>query len=212
MSSTPAQVHQWRVAQKITLSPETEPLLAGYKEPLTKVMEGYGYIGTLTFDKEHQTHVQCHICGYFFKGLGHHIIKTHAMTIRDYKDRFGLMRTTRLTAPYSKLHELGKHLNKSLSPEQKAKRLENLRLAWEHRYDVSAAESMEEKNKKGTCPEQLLRKILELSEALDKTPTRREFIHKYGDNGTIKSVYRTFGTWDQAVKELGLVPNERGRK
>ena len=44
----------------------------------------------------------CLICGATFKSPGHHIPRAHGISLRDYKDRFGLPRSAKLTAEASR--------------------------------------------------------------------------------------------------------------
>lgn len=39
---------------------------------------------------------RCEICGQWYRGLGYHISKKHGITTAEYKEKFGLNKTTRL--------------------------------------------------------------------------------------------------------------------
>lgn len=201
----------FRIKQGIMLTPDTKPVLKGYKFPLTKVQDGFGYIGTLAYNQE-KTHVQCHLCGFYFKSLGHHLMRSHALSSMDYRDRFGLMRATSLGAPkyIDLLRERTGLLNRERKPLNQAQ-LDALQRGRD-RVRENKSLSLEVYNKRGRCPEQLLRKIEKLAKELGKTPTRREFIKKYGDNGDLDSIYRTYGSWNGAVAMCGLQPNKKGRQ
>ena len=56
--------------------------VAGYKQPMTKVEDGFGYLGAITTTKDGK-HIQCHICGYFFGRLANHkkLIRLNPRTI-----------------------------------------------------------------------------------------------------------------------------------
>lgn len=200
--------YNYRLRQGIILPPETKATLRGYKQPLTRVLEGYGFIGTLAYNLD-KTHVQCHVCGNFFKMLTKHVMRVHGMEKREYQDRFSLMRSTPLTSPVSHARIVERRTQLSLVPATREQLLKNLEKGRTH--NRRNLETLESKNRKGRCPEQLLRKVLVLSEELQKTPTRREFIAKHGDNGDLASIYRTFGSWSTVIKELGMEPNKKGR-
>lgn len=195
---------EWEVRQGTILARDTKQYLKQYKDPLMPVWEGYGYVGTVAFNEE-QTHTQCHICGYFFRSLGVHIYKAHNMKVRDYKHRFSIMQKTSLIAANSATAKV-LHAGPVASVEE---RVAILSQYW-GKYK-NQPETMEQKNIKGRCPEQLLAKILKLTDDLGKVPTRREFIVRYRDGGDLASIYRTFGSWNGAIKELGLQPNKKGR-
>jgi hypothetical protein len=200
-----------RLREGIMLPPETDKILHGYKEPLTSVRGGFGFIGTVAFNVE-KTHIQCHACGFFFKSLAHHLRLSHGMKSTDYRERYGLMAKTPLVAPAT-LDEYRRIANDYLvpatrTPEHKAKAIEALNKYRSTR--TSSTWRMERLNRLGRCPEQLIYKIDVLAKELKRTPTRRDFIAKYGDNGDLNMIYRTFETWNEAVKLAGLTPNRKG--
>lgn len=193
------------------LPPETEPKLIGYKEPLTKVKKGYGYYGTLAYDKT-DSYVQCHICGFFFPKLGAHVSGVHGMKATDYKAKYGITLGMSLTAPkareklYEKWHKL--------SPEEKKKHVERLNKARKTTGKMGGIkhghkESLLQKNLKGRCPDQLLQKIQDLSLMVERTPSETDCIKIYG-YGWHESIINTFHTWNNAVKLAGLSPNRQG--
>jgi len=65
--------------------------------------------------------VQCHICGRWFKHLGIHVVNGHQWSCADYREEFGLNRSTGLVAPETarKMYEATR---------------KNL-MRWEHRPD-----------------------------------------------------------------------------
>lgn len=200
---------EYRLRHGIMLPPETPVVLHGYKDPLTPVQGGFGYIGTLAYNEE-KTHVQCHLCGYFFKSLGHHVTKSHAMTTGDYRDRTSLMRRTSLASPAfidnlrerAAEHPVQPNPGNSSTVRMKAGLIKN----------TGRKRTLEQLNRLGRCPEQLLHKISVLAERLGRTPTRRDFIRAHGDNGDLNMIYITFGGWNPAVQIAGLAVNRPGRK
>lgn len=55
----------------------------------------YGNRGEL---QRHLNGVQCHICGEFFKSLGHHVSRAHKLKPREYRTRYGIPAGTSLTS------------------------------------------------------------------------------------------------------------------
>ena len=71
--------------------------------------------GTIAYDE--RCYVVCHICGKAYKRLGSHVKGTHNMSIKEYKERFGLCNNSKTTeANYSgMMHDYAYQYN---MPEQ----------------------------------------------------------------------------------------------
>lgn len=189
------------------LPQETEAVLIGYKEPLTKVSDGFGYYGTVAYDKS-EKYTQCHVCGFFFENLGMHVVKKHDKTTTKYKLEFGLPVTMSLRAPKQKTYqwETWQKMDKS----ERERVLTQLKEARGKGMPAQIAKkSLYVKNLEGRCPEQLLDKIIKLKNKLKRTPSSTEFVKEYG-SGFLGSVRLTFGTWREALKVLNLVPKGYG--
>lgn len=73
-------------------------------------------LGTIAYDE--RGYVVCHICGKAYKRLGSHVHMYHNMTIKEYKERFGLCnraKTTeenysRIMHDYAYQHNMPEHL------------------------------------------------------------------------------------------------------
>lgn len=186
---------------------DTEPVLIGYKEPLTRVNDGYGFYGTIAYDKS-EKYTQCHVCGFFFENLGMHVNKKHGKSSEQYKQEFGLPVTLSLKAPKS--HSYQWETWQSLSAEVRQKKLKQLAEARSRPMPASISKkSLYVKNLEGRCPEQLLDKIITLKQKLGHTPSSTEFVKAYG-SGFLGSIRLTFGTWNEALKLLNLAPKKHG--
>lgn len=185
------------------LPPDTEGTIAGYKEPLREVPDGFGYLGTLKFDKTNEF-TQCHVCGYYFKQLGQHVRFNHGLKAEDYKSQFGLTRGAALTAPVTR-EKMRQATWLKLTPDQRVQRTKDL-LANRGSRPRGAGKSLQQKNREGRCPDQLLQKIIDLSELTEHTPSMKDCADILG-HGWRMSILRTFGTWNNAVKLAGLKPN-----
>lgn len=181
-----------------------------YKEPLIPVNGGYGYYGTLAGD-EGKTKIQCHICGKMFSALTRHII-THGLTTKEYKTKFRLASETALVSDQLREQRIESYKNRPYpwdNAEHKARAMANLAKG-RGRASVMKGRrhSLEEKNKRGTCPDQLLDRI----RALKKTnPTTTDYKKKFGMQ-FLGSILRTFGTWNRAVRLAGFIPGQKGPK
>ena len=82
-------------------------------------------LGTIANDE--RGYVVCHICGRAYKRLGTHVKQPHDMTIKEYKERFGLCNKTKTTeANYSRMmHDYAYQYN---MPEQLRVAGENTRI------------------------------------------------------------------------------------
>lgn len=186
------------------LPPDTESDLAPYKEPLRPVDDGYGYMGTLAHNKT-GTHVQCHICGYFYPKVGSHASLVHKVTADEYRQRFDLSASTALISKQGREAAISKSLN--VSSAEKLRRITMFKHDdRSNRVYRPRRKSLERRNKEGSCPDQLLDKIEKLALKLNRTPTRREFTSEYG-HGFLNSILITYGTWNQALSFAGMTPN-----
>lgn len=175
-----------------------------YKEPLTKVDEGFGYLGTLA-QTETGDEVQCHICGALVENLGLHAWQKHEIKAKEYREKFQLGRRTPLCSDnYSqKIRENKLALWAGLSQDEQEARKEQMRQAQKKTNRVGNPTSLEVQNKQGLCPEQLITQIKTLESKLNKSPTYNEFLNEYNGKymGAIK---RTFGSWLGAKRIAGL--------
>jgi len=71
--------------------------------------------------------------------------------------------------------------------------------------------SLEWRNKKGLCPDQVLEKILDLKEKIGHVPSYEEFYTEY--NGRfLHSIKYLHGSWSEAVRKLGEKTREDLRR
>lgn len=196
-----------RVKRGLVLPPTTEAVYIGYKDPLRPVEGGYGYHGVVSTDKTN-TFMQCHMCGNFFKHLGIHISRFHKCSCAAYRREYGIASSTSLVSP--KMRDILVLASDSVSPEVKAKRLIELEKGREINHSsLGRGKSLEQKNKEGRCPDQLIDKIQRLATLLGRTPTNSEFRLHYG--GYLNSIYLTYGSWNNAVRVAKLTPGRTGR-
>lgn len=191
------------------LPPETKSNLRPYKAPLEPVEEGFGFKGTVA-ETVTGTHIQCHICGYFYANLAMHVAKEHKMSSTEYKDTYQLEHKRGLcSTAYS---EIRRQDSLRRSPKVKQAQLDNLakgRLIKQDYTKRRNKSSLEFKNKRGSCYYQLLDKIEALGKKLGRTPQCREFITEYGES-YFGNIRQTFGTWNQAVTFAGFAPGRIG--
>lgn len=191
---------------------EGDLTLMNYKEPLTAVKDGFGFYGVLTATNDGK-YVQCHICGKLFANLSAHVFGFHKLKDKEYKGTYGLAYTTALLSEEQREASKARTVAflKTLSEEEKVayiqrarerslekKNLEKRRAAGQPKLQL---ESM---NKRGTCPDQLLQKIMEVKETVGHTPSKKEFIAYTNTQRYVHLIYKVYGSWNNAIKILGL--------
>lgn len=194
---------RFRDKQGKRLPPETESVMASYKEPLKPVQNGFGYYGTIAYSKD-KKYTQCHLCGYFFKNLGKHVSQIHNKSAQQYRIEMSLPTTLSLSPPETK-HKNWERWNNMTDEEKKAS-IGRMRAGLRGRRQLMKThrgKSLYHKNLEGRCPDQLLDKILKLQKKLGETPSIKQFVKEYG-HGYRQSVVLTFGTYGEALKILNL--------
>ncbi len=200
--------HRMRVKQGFILPRETKANLRPYKEPLEAVKDGYGFLGTVA-QNETGTHMQCHICGYFYGNVGRHAKAIHGVDQKEYKQRFQLSLRRGLVSDTVRTMLINNNLRQPRHvKEERVRRMKILQRTYANHEMSQPKKSLEAKNKEGRCYYQLLDKIELLGKKLKRTPTRRDFSKEYGE-GYLGSLYGTFGTWNQALSFAGFTPNRQ---
>lgn len=189
--------------QKPLLPENVTAVYNDYKEPLKPVEGGFGYMGTLAENEEH-THIQCHICGLFLKSLGTHLKGTHNISASQYKERFGFAQTIGLVSRESKA-KYQRNAVIQFAPERSTKALVEWRKNLKKNGQVvkRGKPSLEWRNRKGLCPDQVLERILELKKRLGRVPSQQEF-KRYYKGRYFSSIILQHGSYQKAVNKLGL--------
>jgi len=179
-----------------------------YKEPLKKVEGGFGYLGCILQSKD-ESKIQCHICGELHYNLALHIRK-HKISATEYKDRFQLMHKTKLISRVCRDEARMRFMKNFSFEERKAMQAEGLKrlLANPHRTTQGKKETLEMKNKKGSCPDQIIEKIKSVATELGHTPAIAEFVASTDGEKYLRYIRRTFKTFHNALKIANLTPKE----
>ena len=183
-----------------------------YKEPLREVEDGYGYIGTLAQTEDGEK-VQCHICGELFYNLGSHIHSTHGMKAKEYREKFQLNKRTPLCSDKAseEYKKRAMAIWNNLSPDEQLAKIESMKQAAAQATKVGRTWTLEELNKYGMCPDQLVDKIRMLGEELGRSPTAQDFSAKH-NHRFMSVIVRTFGSWNNAKELAGYEPLKPGTK
>lgn len=181
-----------------------------YKEPLKKVEGGYGYMGAILTTPDGAA-IQCHICGKLYKSLSMHIFNNHEITVREYKEKYGLAYRTSLVSEQerTRMKEMTLEWLKNMSQTQKdafkKRQSEGYKEYLKQKLDRKQPKlTLESKNRRGTCPDQLLAKLNEVAKSIGHSPSKREFIDYWQSQKYVHIIYATFGSWDKAKQMAGL--------
>lgn len=176
-----------------------------YKEPLKPIEGGYGYYGTLAYN-EVRDKVQCHICGKLFRFINNgHLNKLHNLTAREYKEKFELAKSTALIGEGTreKMIKRPQVLDETLKKKRTKEILNIVKKRKKLKLHGGLTKiSLEDLNKRGMCPAQLLQRIKDLEIKLGHRPSYNEFIEHYKWRYW-QPIRRTFGTWENALKKAG---------
>lgn len=187
-------------------------ILGPYKLPLKNVEEGkgFGYYGALSFDTK--SRLQCHICGDLHDELGLHL-RLHNISADDYRSKFQLSFKTSLISERQRekrkvqMARLWSSMTEDQRRARKAKS-EKGRRKWWKTYTYKKGElTSETKNKRGTCPDQLLELIKIAANSYGRTPSIVEFEEFHKTTRFKPIIVRTYGSWNRAVKAAGWKPN-----
>lgn len=191
------------------LSPSSATLIyENYKEPLQPIPKavGYGYYGTLAQTEDHM-YVQCHICGNLFQNVAMHL-RLHRIKADAYKDKFQLNKTTVLIADEERerqQREVVRNLRTTLPAHlvEYNRKVQSGEIKHNPNPRGDRTMSLEERNRRGLCPAQVLEKIMELAEKLGHTPGYEEFQREYHGK-YVSSIRYHYGSWTNAVHKCKM--------
>lgn len=191
----------------------TELTFAHYKEPLMEIPKGkgHGYYGAILMSKD-CTKMQCHVCGELFESVAAHAWQAHGMRSLEYKEKFQLARKTALISEsfrwklQQKTLDWLKTLTQEQKDEMKQQAKDGLRAYRKDSDSFQPKIALETKNKRGTCPEQILDKIKKVADKLGHTPTKKEFITECGGQRYTHLIYQVYGSWTNALKLVDMKP------
>ncbi len=192
--------------------PEGTLILGPYKMPLKPVEKGFGFCGALTFDI--QGRLQCHICGELHDNLGFHIRKHGKMGGQEYKEKFQLAYDTALISERQREKRkirMAKTWAMMTADQRIARKAKSRRRWLQWKRGKQKPMSLEVKNKRGICPDQLTELIKQAAEHYKRNPSQREFCQFHQTTRFIPPIKRTYGSWNNAVKAAGFIPLSKRR-
>lgn len=180
-----------------------------YKPPFNKIPEGegFGFEGVILKTPD-GSKIQCHICGELFELLCIHI-RQHGMNVTEYRQKFQLARLTKLISPMRSEERSKAYISRYSDEEMKAMREKGQKAAKGKMNGKGVPLSLETKNKRGSCPDQIIEKIKQLALELGHTPTQLEFNRQEYGERFLHLIKDTFGTYRNALKVAELTPKIR---
>lgn len=191
----------------------TEWVYDNYKEPLKQVGKGVGFQGVVIRSKDGE-YVQSNIDGLFYKSINNmHVKQGGFNSILKYRKFYGIGSDTYLMGKSLQIKKREAAEKKYLNTPAKVilerrkkglKRIKELRMN-EKRKGTHIA--LEHRNKRGTCPDQLLDKIKKIAKKIGRSPSTDDFRNEY-DTKFLGTIYFHFGSWVNAVKLAGFKPRK----
>lgn len=184
--------------------------LQHYKEPLIPVKGGFGYYGAVSISLGSESKMQCHACGELFHDVARHARDIHKIFAREYREKYQLAYTTALISETLRLKKKEAYQKWWLSltsarREKEIKRSKANKGYLNRNHENQPKLTLEDKNKRGACPDQLLQKVRDCMDELGHQPSKRQFIDWCDGSQRYTHLIRaTFGTWDNMLKMLGL--------
>lgn len=180
-----------------------------YKEPLKEVpkTKGFGYYGVIALTEDRNM-MQCHICGNTYKSVSLHI-RGHTISTQEYKEEFQLAASTSLIGEGTR-EKYQQMAFKRMSGEMPAhikKRNEAIKNGEIIQPPAFKRLSLESRNKRGICPDQVLQKIKDLEAKLGHCPTVEEFKKEYKSR-FLTPINFHFGGYNKACRAARLVPRQ----
>jgi hypothetical protein len=180
-----------------------------WEPPFAPVKKGFGFFGVLAEDSE-DGKLQCHVCGEWFEQLPTHISRKHKMTGAQYREKYGLFRSTALKSKRIRL--LQSKVITKLQKEGKMQLGNTNGYGFKKKNKEAGnrkgkAKALESQNRYGVCDLQIMTKIIDLSNKLGKTPTLVDIKKEYG-GGLIAIMHSRYGSYIKYCRQyLKLKPN-----
>lgn len=192
------------VVQKIKYdSPSGYANIGKYVPPFEEVEEGFGFKGVMIEDHE-SGFLQCHICGKWFEIFNSHLKSQHNMTSQEYREKFGLSKSTALRSKRLRLiqSKVMSDLRRN-NPQKHTYKFKKNNYQASNRKDKP--KSLETVNKFGVCDLQIADKILKLRDKLNKTPSLIDLKEEYGA-GFIHHIHKRYSSYIKLCRQLGMKP------
>lgn len=165
--------------------------------PLMPVEKGHGYLGVLLRDVTNDL-LQCHICGRWEKALSNHL-RSHKTTADLYRETYQLPIHCPLVSN-SILAKLSERANRPenlllLAKNRNPKRAHTFIKRKGHKY-WKRVYNLSYENKHATCPEQIMRRFMIVSDTIGREPGLRDLMeHDHSLWGAIRRRYKTINNF-----------------
>ena len=173
-----------------------------YKEPILPVSGGFGWYGLQAYDFQGDK-LMCHECGKFFDVLSVHTSRIHKLNDKNYKKKYGLMGSTKLTSEKARIN-----LRTNWENNPKVQHyVKNHQIMRKH-IDYHAKKNKwatEFQNLHDTCPAQVLRALKSAAEIYGDNITESQ-TRQY-NSCLVPALTARFGSFNKAKQMIGLSQN-----
>lgn len=201
---TKKQKRRQRKEMEYPDSPSGYVTLYNYKEPYMDFEGGFGYQGTLLFDGETDK-IQCHLCGNWFEHLVPHIAKEHNMRASQYKEIVGLNQTTALISEKVREKLIANGLDKRLQNLRSRKGIKMSQETKDKIRETLRKNGREMQNIRGSCPAQIIERLVKKYNELGRTPTGAEM-----GEGFYETTRKVYGSFKEACAVAGIEHRKPG--
>lgn len=175
-----------------------------YKEPLRTNAGGYGYLGAVLQTAD-GSKIQCHICGKLFRSLASHLTAAHKVSAKEYRKSYGIAHNTALVSDQERVVRADR-FNEMVASGKITRGTQKDNWEKASKASVKACKgkkfelSLEVKNKRGSCPDQIIDKIQQFHKEFGFPPTRYQFedAYKWGKR-YVRLAENEFGSFRKAV-------------
>jgi len=153
--------------------------------------------------------VLCNECGKWFTTLAPHIKKIHKMSADEYKDKYGINRTVGLCSKKfsSKMSDI---MTKRMKHEMSQFAIKEVReLGHEATKTRKKAKSMQYKNNRRTCPEQIKQRLMLLVAKFGGNPSSIQALQV--DQKLVDYGNRTYGNWNNFKRAYKVKVTDVGK-
>lgn len=177
-----------------------------YQDKAPYIRAGKSILGAIEYD-EAEDKLRCHVCGEWQAHLANHL-KTHKMTARQYKRKYGLRRRTALVNEATRIliTANAKKRNFAAVRRDPAFARKQVKAVRQNKFGARERATAELLNLRGRCKAQLLKKLQNVALAVGHTPSKAE-LKEYGLSW--QSLVHNFGSLAKAAELAKLAPNKR---
>ncbi len=185
-----------------------------YKELLEPLENGYGWLGVLLHKHPGNgpyDRIQCAFCGKWLRAINNVHLKKHGfLTVREYKQEFGLALSTALITERIRNGQIERALERQIGKNLIVLRKENPELFNCNGRKKGSRLSPEDRNRQGNCTQQLIEAYRSKAQALGRTPSQTDL--RETDSSLLENINYHLGGIGRAQELAGVLPAHCAKK